>query len=195
MRKGLIFVIIMLFNILFIYGINSLNTSMSDNDFMIYFKGKPIVIVEDISEDEEADVGEYNGESVEKIIEKMKKFFVETPLEGYEENIVNVSVRNNVNPYLVSAIILESTSCKYNCTVIFNECNNVSSTKGKPGCFGGSYRLYDSVEDSIKDLVESIKSKFSEDEQIPNKMYSKFDRNAIWAFKVNKYMDEIKVVK
>ncbi len=196
MRKGLIFIIVMLFNVLFIYGINSLNTLMAANDFMIYFKGKPEVIIDDNQKEEEQVIEDYKGESLEKIIYKMNKYFKETPLEGYEESIVNTSVKNGINPYLIGAIVLESTGCKYNCSVIFNECHNTYGVKGKPGCFGGSYRVFNSVEDSVKDLVKEIKNKFSEEEnQVPNKMFDKYGKNAIWAFKVSKYMDELKAVK
>ena len=48
---------------------------------------------------------------------------------------------------------MESTSCKHECSIIFQECNNVSRIKGEPGCFGGDYKNYSSVNDAITDLV------------------------------------------
>ena len=196
MRKGLIFIIVLLFNFIFIYGINSLNTLMADNDFMIYFKGKPVIENEVNNPKDEEIFTDYKGESIENITKKMEKFFIKTQLEGYGEKIASISVQKNVNPYLVAGIILESTSCKINCSVIFNECHNVFSNKGKPGCFGGTYRVYNSVEDSIEDLVSDVKNRFpQEDDQVPSKMFKSYEKNATWAFKVSTYMEELKKIK
>ena len=117
MRKGLIFVLLLIFNFLLIYGINYTNSLMEENNFMIYFKEKPSISKDDNIED--------NNDTAEVIGNKMNIFFKETSLDGYGEYIASTSIKKQVNPYLIGGIILESTSCKTECTIVFKQCNNV----------------------------------------------------------------------
>ncbi len=197
MRKVFVFIILLLFNFLFVYGINYANELMFTNDFMIYFKGKPVIIKDDDKEDEVvvADTS-YDGEKMEDIARKMDKYFEKTLLEGYGEHIAKTSISKGVNPYLIGGIILESTGCKNECNILFKQCNNVAGIKDSPGCFGGSYRKYNSVGDSITDLVNIISKKFyTKEMQVPNLMYKDYGKNATWAFKVSKIMENIKKIK
>jgi len=193
MRRIIVLVILILFNAVFIYGINYANKLMDENNFMIYFKDKPVKDPEEVIEDEEV-ITDYNGEDISIVANKIEKYFDKTDLSGYGKFIAEKSVKKEVNPYLVSGIILESTLCKNECTLIFKECNNVSGLKGEPGCFGGSYKKYKSINDGILDLIDTISEKYSDKEmQNPNKMYKSYGKNAVWAFKVSKFMEELNV--
>ena len=198
MRKWFIFIILLLFNILFIYGINATNVLMFNNNFMIYLnpEDKPEVI-DDNNEPKEENIEpidtSYNGESIEEIGKKMDKYMAKTPLEGYGEYIAKASISKSVNPYLIGGIILESTSCKNECSIVFRECNNVSGMKGSPGCFGGAYKSYSVINDGIVDIVNLISKDFYTPEmQSPYKMYKAYGKSSVWAFKVSKYMEELK---
>ena len=201
MRKGLIFIILLGFNLVFIYGINYTNNIMFNNNFMIYLNDKDEITIDptEISvppEPIEEVNTDFEGESVEKIGKKIDKMLVKTTLEGYGEFIAKTAINKSVNPYLVGGIILESTNCKIECTVLFNQCNNVSGKKGTPGCFGGTYKKYTSINDSISDLVGSISNDFySTEMQAPYKMFKKYGRNETWAFKVTKFMEQLKKMK
>ena len=139
---------------------------------------------------------DFNGESVEVIGKKIDKYCKKTPLEGYGEYIAKTSIRKSVNPYLISGIIIENSNCINECSVIFKECNNISGMKGSPGCFGGAYKQYNSLEDSITDLVNYISHDFYTPEmQSPYKMYKSYGKNSSWAFKVSNYMDIVKRTK
>ena len=195
MRKWLILVLLVLFDMLFIYGINYTNQIMFNNSFMIYLdkKDEPIVDPEKNETPEKPVDTSYNGETYEQIGEKMDNIFKKTDLEGYGEFIAKTSIAKSVNPYLIGGIIMESTNCKYECSVIYKQCNNVSGMKGEPGCFGGTYKKYNNINDGITDLVNDISDKFlAVDMQAPYKMYKKYGKNETWAFKVNKYMEQLK---
>ena len=197
MRKWFIFIILILFNVLLMYGINRANVLMFNNNFMIYLnkEDKPEKEEEKEKEEEVIDTS-FNGESIEQIGKKFDTYVKKTPLEGYGEHIAKASITKGVNPYLIGAIILESSKCKTECSVIFKECNNVSGLKGSPGCFGGAYRTYNSVNDSINDIVNSISKNFyTQEMQSPYKMYKDYGKNSSWAFKVSNYMEAIKRVK
>lgn len=199
MRKGLVFIILLLFNFFFIYGINYANRVMFNNNFMIYLNSKDKVDDISDSQSEENNIIEntsYNGESIDKIGEKFNKAFKKTFLEGYGNYIASVSISKGINPYLIGGIILESTNCKRDCSIILKQCNNVSGTKGTPGCFGGSYKKYNTVEESISELVANISKDFySQEMQVPLKMFKKYGKTEVWAFKVSNYMEELKKIK
>lgn len=203
MRKWFIFIILLLFNFFLIYGINQANILMFNNNFMIYIhpEDKPVEPKEDESTvpDPEKELSvdtDFNGESIDKIANKIDKYCKKTPLEGYGEYIAKTSISKSVNPYLIGGIILEGTSCKAECTVLFKECNNVSKMKGEPGCFGGAYKSYKNINDSISDLVNYIsKEYYTQEMQSPYKMYSSYGKNSAWAFKVANYMESLKRTK
>ena len=201
MRKGFIFLILLAFNFLLIYGINQANILMFNNNFMIYLnphdKPEPKEEGGNLPKEDEKPVDtSYNGESVEVIGKKIDKYCSKTLLDGYGEYVAKTAINKGVNPYLISGIILESSNCKVECSVIFKECNNVSGIKGNPGCFGGSYKSYGRIEDSISDLVNTISHDFYTPEmQTPYKMYKDYGKTSSWALKVNNYMDAVKRTK
>ena len=197
MRKVFVFIIVLGFNFFFVYGVNYTNELMFKNNFMIYFKGKPVVVPTEEEQEEEIVVNtDYDGESYEQIGKKIDKVFAKTLLEGYGEYVAKTSIAKGVNPYLVGGIILEGSSCNVECSFIFKECNNVAKLKGEPGCFGGVYKKYDSIGDSITDLVGEISKKFyTKEMQAPYKMYKEYGKNSTWAFTVTKIMENIKKSK
>lgn len=196
MRKGFIFIILIAFNFLLLYGINKANILMFNNNFMIYLHKEDKKIVpkeeENNPKDEEVDTN-FNGESIEEIGKKIDNYCKKTPIEGHGEHIARVSITKGVNPYLIGAIILESSKCKTDCSVIFKECNNVSGIKGSPGCFGGAYKYYSDIDESITDIVNSISKNFyTQEMQLPYKMYKDYGKNSSWAFKISNYMENLK---
>lgn len=201
MRKLFIFIILLGFNFLLVYGINQANLLMFNNNFMIYLdkEDTPVENKEDDTpkkEEEKPVDTSFNGESIAEIGKKIDKYCEKTPLEGYGEAIAKASITKSVNPYLISGMILESSNCKNECSILFKECNNVAGVKGNPGCFGGSYKKYDKLEDSINDIVNKISKDFYTPEmQSPYKMYKSYGKNSSWALKVSNYMEAIKRTK
>ena len=196
MRKFLVFVMLLVFNFLFIYGINYANRIMLKNNYMIYLNKKEVVVdsKEETQEDVVVDTS-FNGESIEKISNKFEKIFNDTYLSGYGEYMVKNSILKSVNPYLIGGIILESTNCRVDCSILLKQCNNVSGMREKngSGCFGGTYRQYKSIEDGISDLIKKISTDYYDVEmQSPNKMYQSFGKDGVWAFKVSKHMEDLK---
>ncbi len=202
MRKGFIFLVLLAFNFLLIYGINQANVLMFNNNFMIYLN-KQTPEEEQPGEDKPEPPKEetvvdtnYNGESYEKIGKKIDKYCSKTPLEGLGEFIAKNSISKGVNPYLITGIVLEGSNCKIECSIIFKECKNATGYKGEPGCFGGTYKSYNKVEDSITDIINYISKEFyTKDMQSPYKMYKTYGKNSAWALKVSNFMDAIKRIK
>lgn len=196
-RKVVIFAFICLFNLLLINGIHFANQVMFENDFLIRLNGE---VVDNTNNDNPGTDNpintEYEGESIEKIANKFEKYFKKTELEAYGKYIASSSIKKGVNPYLVGAMILVNTNCNNDCTIIYKNCNNVGDMKGAPGCFGGVYKKYDSIESSIDDLVNYVYDKFIvNDLTTPNAIYKKYGKDSSWAFKVTNHMEKLKRVK
>ena len=193
-RRIVVFIFVCLFNLVLVNGIGYVNTFLSENNFLIVLNDKPQDENNNVDvPNEEEENHEYNGEDSKKIINKLEKFLKKTELEGYGEYIVSSSLKKDINPYLIAGIIMENTNCKVECSIIVKSCNNVGDLNGSPGCFGGKYKKYDYLEDSIDDLVDYIHDKFIDNDlTTPNAIYKKYGKDATWAYKVNSYMDKIK---
>ena len=198
-RKIIVFILILGFNFILINGISYANRLMFENDFIIKINNDKTNenLNNNISQEETPSINtEYEGESIESVAKKLEKYFKKTPLEGYGEHIASSSIKKGVNPYLIGGIILENTKCTTDCSIIFKNCNNVGDLRGAPGCFGGSYKKYDSIESSVNDLVDYVYDKFIVNKLTsPTAIYKKYGKDITWAFKVTNYMEKIKKVK
>ena len=197
MRKGLVFALLLGFNFLFVYGINYANKVMFENDFMIYLNKQEVPTIDNPNDpgnvEEEVVNTNFDGESVEVIGKKIDRLLNKTAMEGMGEYIAKAAIFKSVNPYLIGGIILESTNCKIDCSILLKQCNNVSGYKDSPGCFGGSYKKYKTLEEGISDLVNRISTQFyTKEMQAPLKMFKAYGKDEVWAFKVSKYMEELK---
>ena len=198
-RKIIVFILILGFNFILINGISYANRVMFEHNFIINLDNENINenIDNNVSNNENPSVNtEYNGESIESVAKKLEKYFKKTPLEGYGEHMASSSIKKGANPYLIGGIVLANTKCNTDCTIIFKNCNNVGDLRGSPGCFGGSYKKYNSIEESIDDLVDYIYDKFIVNKlTTPTAIYQKYGKDITWAFKVTNYMEKIKKVK
>ena len=120
-------------------------------------------------------------------------------LSGYGELISKYSIVNNVNPYLVSAMIIENADCDQSCGVLVTKCNNVGKlvynkdSLTESACFGGYYQSFKSIDDSIKAYIKYIKNNFYDKElTTPSTIYKKYNKDVRWVFRVNNVMDNIK---
>lgn len=198
MKRNIILIILLfIFNIAWLYGISYANQFIASHDLIIVLGGKDVVV--DPSEDVliEEEIVEYDGESFGAIGKKIEKFLVKTTLEGYGEYIAKTSVNKGVNPYLIGAMIIVNSNCNVQCTAIVERCYNVGDLKGSQGgCFGGTYKKYNSVEDGISDFVDYVLVNFYDNDlKTPNAIYKKYDKNSAWSYKVSRYMERIKKAK
>ena len=197
MRKLLVLVMLLVFNSLFIFGINYAIKIMVKNNFIISLKENKdnIKPSEDETIEETIFDTSFGGESIDDIALKFEKVFYETYLEGYGEFMVKNAVSKNVNPYLIGAIILENTNCRIDCSILLKQCNNPSGMRERngSGCFGGTYKLYKSLDDGIMDLIKKISIDYNDLEmQNPDKMFKSYGKDDVWAFKVNKQIELLK---
>lgn len=196
-RNIILIILILVFNILWLYGISYVNDFIVTKDLRIIIGEQEVKKPEEEYNENSEEKDDYNGENYVTIGKKIETHLEKTSLEGYGEYIAKKSIRNDVNPYLISAIIIVNSNCKIQCNAIVEVCNNVGDLVGSSGgCFGGTYRKYYSLEDGIDDLVEYVAKEFyANDLKTPAAIYKKYKKNVSWSYKVSRYMDKIKKTK
>ena len=91
---------------------------------------------------------------------------------------------------MATAIMLHETGCKWNCSRLVRECNNVGGQKGS-GC--GSYSYFNSLDEGIKAFIDNLERNYiSYGLTTPEQINPKYAEDRTWYKKVNKYIEEIK---
>ena len=143
--------------------------------------------VEDIEEEPIV----FDGLTEEELIAKINRS-LNSDLEGKGELFVTYSLEKGVDPYLAVAISLHETGCKWECSRLVKQCNNVGGQVGKPSCNGGSYRSYETLEEGIKGFIDNLARNYiNMGLTTPEQMNPKYAADKNWASKVNKYIEEI----
>ncbi len=200
-RKVILIILVFIFNIIWINAISITNSFAASNNLIIKIKQKTNLNNTGIMD--EIDVmldNSLNYENIDAVtIGNKINNYLKGELSGYGELIAKYSIVNNVNPYLVSAMIIENTECSDTCSVLVTKCNNVGKlvfnkdSLTESACFGGYYQNFKSIDDSIKVYIKYIKNNFYDKElTTPNTMYKKYNKDVRWVFRVNSIMDSIK---
>jgi len=149
------------------------------------------IVMLDYIEVEEVIVEEivYDGKTLDKLVETINKSLNST-ISNKGELIASYSLEKGVDPYMATAIMLHETGCKWNCSRLVRECNNVGGQKGK-GC--GSYGYFNSLDEGIKAFIDNLERNYiSYGLTTPEQINPKYAEDPNWAKKVNKYIEEIK---
>lgn len=136
----------------------------------------------------------YDGLTKQEIINQINKS-LSSSLTETADIFVNKSMDYGMDPYLVVAISLLETGCKWGCSYLTKECNNVGGMKGTPVCEGtNGFRSFDTLEEGIDEFISNIyynyyqKGLVTADEMA----YKYANKSTTWAGKVNNYINEIK---
>ena len=134
----------------------------------------------------------YDGLTLTELTDLLNK-----SLSSYMTNtgyfFANYTKRTGINPYLSVAIVLLETGCKWQCSTLTVECNNIGGLKGSGSCRGGSYSQYNSLDEGITSYLDIIyKNYYLKGMDTPEKMASLYAASSEWSNKVNTYMNEIK---
>ena len=92
-----------------------------------------VEIVEEITEIEPILTEEivYDGMTLNELAEKLNRY-LKSNLSGMGMVYASKSIELGVDPYLAVAISMHETGCKWGCSKLTRECNNVGGMKGKP---------------------------------------------------------------
>lgn len=133
----------------------------------------------------------YDGMTLKELGEKLDRSMGST-IDGYGEFLASYCLEKGVDPYLALGIMLLETGCKWGCSSLTRNCNNVGGIKGTPSCNGGSYRRWDTMEDGIRSFVDNLAGYYARGLDTPEKMNPRYAESSTWAMKVRNYMSEIR---
>jgi hypothetical protein len=134
----------------------------------------------------------YDGLTMDELSAKLEKNLHST-LDGTGKLFAEYSIKLGLDPYLAVSIVLLETGCNWECSELVKQCNNVGGVKGSPGCFGGSYQKYSSLEEGITSYLDLLYNNYySKGLTTPEQINPKYAASTTWASKVNKYIEKIK---
>lgn len=132
-----------------------------------------------------------NSLSYDELVAKLNRSLNST-LSGRGDIFAKYATELGIDPYLAVAIVLHETGCKWECSTLLKQCNNVGGMKGSPGCNGGSYKAFSSLDEGIKAFMNNLyKNYYAKGLTTPEQMGSKYAASGTWATKVRAYMNEI----
>lgn len=135
----------------------------------------------------------FDGLTIDELSKKLDKSLSST-LSGTGNIFATTSIEYGVDPYLMVAISLLETGCKWGCSYLTRECNNVGGMKGVPNCPGTSFRSFDTLEEGIEAFISNISKNYYQKglttAELMEKKYA--NGSTTWAKKVNNYVKSVK---
>ena len=127
----------------------------------------------------------------DELVAKLNRSLNST-LSGQGASFAKYSVELGIDPYLAVAIVLHETGCKWNCSTLLKQCNNVGGMKGSPGCNGGSYKSFSSLDEGIRAFMNNLyKNYYAQGLTTPEAIGPKYAASTTWPSKIRTYMNEI----
>ncbi len=135
----------------------------------------------------------YDNMTIQELSAKLDRSLNST-LSGKGYLFASISLELGVDPYLAVAIVLEETGCKWDCSNLVKQCNNVGGQKGGTvKCNGGAYRYYPTLDEGIYGFIENLaRNYYAQGLITPEQMNSKYAASKAWSTNVNNYIAKIK---
>ncbi len=135
----------------------------------------------------------YEGMTIEELAEKLNRSLGSGYIAGKGSVIATKCIELGVDPYVATAIMLHETGCKYNCSKLARTCNNVGGQKGAPGCNGGSYKAYATIDDGIVGHIENLYNRYySRGYNTVESIGPRYAESNTWVSKINWYVNLIR---
>lgn len=135
----------------------------------------------------------YDGLTFEELSAKLNRNLGNDYIAGKGELIAKLCLEKGVDPYIAVAIILHETGCGTKCSNLARYCNNVGGQKGSPGCNGGSFKKFDTLDAGIEGFINNLqKNYFSVGRTTVETIAPKYCEGTTWASKINYFVNKIK---
>ncbi len=134
----------------------------------------------------------YEGLTLTELTAKLNKNLNST-LTNTGYYFAQYYVKTGLDPYLAVAIVLQETGCKWTCSKLVRECNNIGGMKGTPSCNGGSYKKYNTLEEGINGYLNMLYNNYySKGLTTPELINPKYATSTTWSAKINNYIETIR---
>ena len=135
----------------------------------------------------------YEGMTITDLTEKLNKNLNSTVANtGYY--FADYYRKTGLDPYLAVSIVLHETGCKWNCSTLVTDCNNIGGMKGgEMKCGTTNYRAYNTLEEGINGYLDMLYNNYyKEGLTTPELINPKYAASTTWSEKINNYINEIK---
>lgn len=135
----------------------------------------------------------YDGLTLDELALKLDRNLGDDYIAGKGYFIAKLCIEKGVDPYIAVAIILHETGCGTKCSNLARYCNNVGGQKGSPGCNGGSFKKFDTLDEGITGFINNLsKNYFSVGRDTVETIAPKYCEGNEWAGKINYFVNKIK---
>ena len=135
----------------------------------------------------------YDGLTIEELGEKLNRNLGNDYIAGKGPLIAQLCLETGVDPYIAVAIILHETGCGTKCSNLARYCNNVGGQKGSPGCNGGTFKKFDTLDEGIAGFITNLqKNYFAVGRTTVETIAPKYCEGNDWANKINYFVKKIK---
>ena len=146
-------------------------------------------VVEEEKEEEKVIPVVFDNLTMDELIIKLNNS-LNDDLSGKGELIASYALELNVDPYLVTAIMLHETGCEWGCSYLVKACHNVGGQIGY-GCNGFQY--FDTLDDGIRSMIFNVYNNYYQyGLTTPELMNPKYAESPTWANNVNNYINKIR---
>lgn len=134
----------------------------------------------------------YDGLTMTELANKLDRSLNST-IAGKGYLFASESLALGIDPYLAVAIVLHETGCKWDCSYLVRACNNVGGMKGSPGCNGGSYAAFPTLDDGIRSYLSNLyRNYYAYGLTTPESIGPKYAASTSWPSKINYYIASIR---
>lgn len=135
----------------------------------------------------------YEGMTIDELAEKLNRNLGTGYIAGQGYLIASQCIEKGVDPYVAVAIMLHETGCKYNCSTLVRTCNNVGGQKGSPGCNGGAYKAFATLEDGIIGFIDNLqRNYYAKGLTTIETIAPKYAASSAWPTKIQSYVEQIR---
>ncbi len=146
-------------------------------------------IIEVEEEKQEQPVIVYDNLTYDELVAKLNNN-LNDDLAGKGALIASRTLELGVDPYMVTAIMLQETGCKWTCSQLVKACNNVGGQKGY-GC--GSYSYFNSLDEGIIAMIDNLYyNYYTRGLTTPEAINTVYAESQTWSYNVNRYIEEIR---
>lgn len=174
---------------------NNNDTQESNVDAVIENNTIDISIPEEVVEDIAVEANRnivYDGMTLDELAAKLDRSLGST-LSGTGYQFASRAIELGVDPYMAVGIVLLETGCSWDCSALVNQCYNVGGQKGSPGCWGGEYQAFNSLEEGINAFMDNLYYNYvAYGLTTPELINPKYAESTEWAQAVNSYIGLIR---
>lgn len=135
----------------------------------------------------------YEGMTIDELAAKLNRNLGNGYIAGKGYLIASQCIEKGVDPYVAVAIMLHETGCKHNCSSLVRTCNNVGGQKGAPGCNGGSYKAYATLDEGIIGFINNLyKNYYSKGLNTIEQIAPRYAASKAWPGKIRSYVEQIR---